>query len=215
MLVTFSGLDGSGKTTLLEVTEAWLQSRGFVTQRFHMVHWATLGRLAVLLTRLGLLRKGAITLTNANPRDTNISRGQKLLLALEGLIRSLTLLFDAARFRALMQTVKRRDKVVVLCDRYIWDLIIQMRFLNLACPCTSMIAHSFPKPDLELFVEVSPGIAMTRCQDSYTRNYFEAKAILYQDLVKPHAVTINNESAQPSGGTLVRALREVTGMGDS
>jgi dTMP kinase len=190
-MVVLIGLDGSGKSTQAGLLRDWFRSGGTPAETVWMRGESYLTR-PVLAVGKKLLRA---------PRETKRGEGikagktydryvgSKHALFRNRLLRrvwtGLTLLDLYITFRAAFVRIPR-DTVVVVLDRYIYDSFIDIdtaygeegreaeRLLG------SALAGLFPKPDLVLLLEITPGEAMKRKDDIPSMAYLEKREAVYE-----------------------------------
>jgi thymidylate kinase len=149
VVVTFSGIDASGKSTQLQRLHDHLRAEGhdvlFVWSRVGY----TGGFEALKSVARRLLGRRMPPPGESDGRQRAMSRGwlRRLWLAVA--------LLDLARLYVVRVRLARRRGQVVLCDRYLWDSLIDLR-LNFpvdrveASPLWRFLVRLAPAPDLPL-----------------------------------------------------------------
>ena len=152
-IVTFSGVDGAGKTTQIDLLEAALQADGHRPVRL----WYRPGYSPALDRLRGAvraLRPGALPPPGPSARrEATFARpGVRRTWAAVALLDALV--HYAVRVRAL-----RAAGRVVLCDRYVWDglLDLELRFPDLGVrrwPLARALERLAPEPDAAFLLVV-------------------------------------------------------------
>lgn len=180
MIISLSGLDGSGKSTQIAAIARLLTEQG-VAVRHSEVHglslYACVGR--------GLRRVSPNTaerlLTKQYALQGQGSERKRLL----GLVRRLGLWCDLFLFMvAVYWPAKLAGASVTLCDRYIWDSAVQLRYLNL---CGESFFEKFvslvPGPDVAFFLDVEASEAHSR-KPEFSLEHFVRKHEVYSELLR-------------------------------
>ena len=141
MFIVLEGIDGAGTTTQAERIISWLQSRG---RRAHFTCEPSDGTI-------GRMIRGALS-------GQLLGHSDSLLPA-----ESLALLFAADRADHWHNEIEplMRQGVDVICDRYLYSSLAYQG-LELDEEWVMSLNSRFPRPDLLLFVQVSPEVAASR-----------------------------------------------------
>ena len=182
-LITFSGLDGSGKTTQKDFFLKYVKNNNKKVYHFHAISFSIgnkiLSKKDKKKNRNGHLRSSAPPKTKAG----------KITI----LLRKIALIIDVARFRFLYKKLKKEKVNFIVTDRYFYDQIINILFLekkNLVSlnktPLWQKAVESFViKPDFAFFVEVSPETILNRDEKiEQDEEYLNKKSALF-DNFKP------------------------------
>ncbi len=176
-LVTFSGLDGSGKTTQKKFFLKYLENRNKKVHHFHAVDFSFGNK--ILSPKKKSSEKRSLT-----PSKTKAGKFAIFL-------RKIGLIIDVIRFRFLFKKLKKEKFDFVVTDRYFYDQIINIFFLEKKdfialnkTPLWQKIAESFIiKPDLPFFIEVSPEIILGRDEKiDQDEEYLNKKGSLFDNL---------------------------------
>jgi thymidylate kinase len=210
-LVVLSGLDGSGKTTQLRWMSAALQRRG----ERHRVVWLRW----VMLTSLPLVTYGRLrgfSRRRYNPRSqctivqplyhrSRVMRSAwPCLFALDVAL--------AAWWRVLWPW--RRGEVV-LCDRYVLDVIVDIAAIVqddsfLQSRLASRLLALLPPDACTVVIDVDPEIAFDRKPDVLDLAYLERRRPLYLDLARHTGATIVDGNADVA--SVQRAIASTIGL---
>ncbi|MBU2025871.1 hypothetical protein KJ912_04000 [Patescibacteria group bacterium] len=96
------------------------------------------------------------------------------------LFRKLALIVDLVVFRFYLFFAGKRDLVIV-CDRYFYDYLVNIFYLEdkKGAYIAPVLKSLIPKPDLALFLKISPKQADKRKKDQGL-DYLDAKQKLYK-----------------------------------
>ena len=154
LTVSFSGIDSSGKTTQIELLRQHVRSRG----RREVYLWGRVGYTGVFSAAKWVGRR---LLGSRMPAQGDVKRRERALRS--GWLRRLWLtlaLLDLLRFYALRVRLERLRGRVVVCDRYVWDSLVDLRLGFVEDRAERwwlwrLVERCAPKPDLALLFTVS------------------------------------------------------------
>jgi thymidylate kinase len=192
LLICFTGIDGSGKTTQAKLLLDWMEARGV---RATYV-WSRGEMLAVRRLLLNLGRRAVGTSTQqikSEPKAFQSYQQNKGRLKKNPAIRLLWSLLT--RIEHLMQI--RRDITtelnaghVVICDRYLWDSILDLAFLHKKEPAwlfsglNRWMWNFVPQPAVTFFLDIPPEEAMLRKDDITAFEEVRGRAVYYHYLAQ-------------------------------
>ena len=174
MIISFSGLDGTGKSTHVHQTACFLRERGKKTLGVAIYSLSLYSVMGQLLNRAarGLSQK----LVQDQFEVTKKSRQKKIL----SVVRCASLLPDVVLFFCLVVFPARLTGRVVICDRYFFDALIQLRYLKMCSPLFFQWALTLiPVPDIPIILMAEPFIAYRR-KPEYPTDYYVTKHGYYK-----------------------------------
>ncbi|MDD3486802.1 MAG: hypothetical protein PHF35_00265 [Candidatus Moranbacteria bacterium] len=96
-------------------------------------------------------------------------------------LRKIALLIDIFRFKRIM---KKKDVDYIVSDRYFYDSVVNISYLETKFPSELFAERFIPKPDQAFFVKVSPEKIMTReRKPDQGLEYLAAKEKIYESKV--------------------------------
>jgi thymidylate kinase len=140
VLVTFSGIDGSGKTTYAESIAEALRERGYPAFTGRPVYLTCKAVESFCEAQFGSLTS---FVTRLDP--------QVYLHAL-----------TADWLEHLTRTLRHHDGKIILCDRYVYDMVAQLvHYRTDPGPALRLLGY-FPEPALSYLLTISPEDARAR-----------------------------------------------------
>lgn len=159
-LVSFSGIDGAGKSTQIANLRARLESAGL---RVSLVaFWDDVARLKRLREGAGhTLFKGD---KGVGSPAAPIARRDKNVRAWPmSLVRLGIYFVDALSLRIAIEKALRSGADFVICDRYIYDELANLKLRNPAARAyVRSIMRLVPRPDISYFLDADPVQARAR-----------------------------------------------------
>ncbi|MBT3356299.1 hypothetical protein HN784_03455 [bacterium] len=181
-LITISGLDGSGKTTQLDKLERSLKDANKKVSRFHITEFSIAKK--ILGRRKENSSKPARAVVSANSFTITL--------------RKIALIIDATRFNQLFRKLSSGYDYL-LTDRYFYDQIVNIRYLEKIndgekIPAWQRLAEKLiKKPDIALFIEVSPEVAVSRDRDiEQGKQFLINKQCIFDYLIKHWEIKLIN-----------------------
>jgi thymidylate kinase len=140
VIVTFSGIDGSGKTTRCQALVRLLQERGVPA----------------------VASKPAYEANDAVKDFCEWAYGDRhaYFNQLNGDFYISCLIADWLAY--LARTLSKARAEILICDRYIYDVLAQAVHMKAQATALHQLWHLFPRPDIGYFLEVSPEVAHER-----------------------------------------------------
>lgn len=173
MIITFSGIDGSGKTTYAESAVAYLQGKGSSAKYRHSARDSFYH--IILHNVIGKISASSKASIEAALRSKE-KRGRFFVMKW---IKKILLLMNLVFFNVCHRRYKGSRKKTLVCDRYFYDEIVQMEYLELAGNAFIDFYKSFIiKPDTAFFVTSDPVAAYERKKE-FNKEYFIKKSDIY------------------------------------
>ncbi|MDP1883955.1 MAG: hypothetical protein Q8L10_01160 [Candidatus Moranbacteria bacterium] len=125
-IITISGLDGSGKSTQIQMLKSYLESQGKRVFYFHAIEFGIATKLAELKKKYCLICK-IKGLCQIKPNmKKSVTKANRIQIQL----RKLALRIDLWRFSSLSDRLRKENYDYILSDRFFWDSIINIRYLE-------------------------------------------------------------------------------------
>ncbi|MDP9068357.1 MAG: hypothetical protein M3N53_08450 [Actinomycetota bacterium] len=193
-VVAFSGLDGSGKSTQVRLLAATLEHLGFrVAIAWHRV---TFNPSLDLIARpvkalLALVRRATRSRAplaqapgpSGEPPARVFERG-RVVSSIWGIL--VAIANGSSHRRTVLKHTRRAD--IVLCDRYVLDSWVQIRWLYGGGPLFPLqrvaVRALSPRPVVALFLRVPPQVAWARKRDEFSPTGLEIQAVEYDRLFR-------------------------------
>lgn len=169
-IITLSGIDGSGKSTQLNMLKQSLETKGNRVAYFHAVAFS--------------LPQSARTLFSRHERATpGMAKTKSGWLGI--LLRKLFLCIDLVRFRFYLQNLRRAKTDFLLSDRYFYDTLINIAYLDgtrLDTSFSQLAAHCIPRPDIAFYLQATPERIMQRPRKpEQGLRYLKDKSLLFSE----------------------------------
>jgi thymidylate kinase len=220
-LITFSGLDGCGKSTHVEATVGYLERHGLNTRSLLTVNISATG--VILLIRRMLQRAGSQAMDQktatapsgakirmySKGRNFDQDRRRKIVVFKRWLVYP----FDALALRATLGWLSIRGADAVVCDRYIYDKLVNLP--NMTSLLSTLVRWLAPTPDMALFLDVSPEQARAR-REEHDANYYDTKYACYRTLTDLQwgLEALEITSIEDTQGRIEERLRRLGVVGD-
>jgi dTMP kinase len=197
MLICFTGIDGSGKTTQAKSLVERLKSKGVKSE----YAWSRGEVLTIRRFFLFLGRKALGTSTRQISNDESAYhdyQSRKSILMRNSIVRILWSITTCIEHLVQINWSIRRklqNGNVIVCDRYLWDSIIDMAVLNHKNPeyltggLYRFITKLVPTPTSTFLIDIAPEEAFQRKNDIPSIDYVKIRADFYRYLA--HHVTMN------------------------
>ena len=112
-------------------------------------------------------------------------------------IRQTCLMLDIILFLVFVRLPARCLNRAVICDRYLTDAVIQLRYLRM---CSQKFLERYlkwiPGPDVPIYIRIAPETAYAR-KPEYDFSYFRTKARLYEKVMGSQPGVIHLDSRTP------------------
>jgi len=132
MFITFEGIDGAGKTTHTRLLKKWLEAQGH----------------KVMLTE--------------EPTSNAIGRELKKLMRKNAHNWVEAILFAADRALHCQEVIIPNQDKIVICDRYTHSTLAYQTAMGLDNKWVACLNKNAPKPDLTIYLDIRPEVAIKR-----------------------------------------------------
>ena len=172
MIVTFSGIDGAGKTTQIEMLTSNLKGLGFRVAR--VCFWDDVAVFPDFRAGVSLRAFQA-----SRTKEPNTLRSDKNVRTWYlTLLRSPLYLLDTLALRRVIARVRAQHADYIICDRYCYDQIVQIRSHRWAARVFKRLLIALaPAPRFAFILDASPDEAFQRKPEyplSFMYEYREA-----------------------------------------
>lgn len=209
MILVFSGIDGSGKTTYADFTKRLFERNKIRFTSIHTVKDSFYDR--ILHGVIGSFSPSLRVSIERGLRDPSRRKTRWFLKSVKLSVLFLNLLFFDLRY-AWYRNNRHRH---LICDRYFYDDIVQMIYLELASGgFISFYRRLIVQPDIIFFIKPKPEVAFLR-KPEYEREYFYKKCGIYENfyLTLPSVAEINGEHIDQNCTVIREKIQERLGLG--
>lgn len=175
-IISISGLDGSGKSTQINLLKAHLEAQGKKVFYFHAVQFSIANSYKLRDIKYEIQDTKSVT--------------QASWLKIQ--LRKIALAIDLCRFRLLLQKLRRQNYDFILSDRYFYDNLINIAYLE-AKSCQPKAIHFIPTPTFAFYLKTDPEKIMQRDRaPEQGLVYLQTKQKLFDDFAAKHGLQIIN-----------------------
>jgi dTMP kinase len=195
ILICFIGIDGSGKTTISKLVNINLTNRGLNSTYMHL-------RFVSIVLKLLIKLKNSFLIKEEGPQE-NAYRSlmfKKVLLKnrlISYFHEWFVLLGHCFQIFYKIYSPLYRHKSIVLCDRYIYDTIVDLMIDHswTRMKALRMLEISFrilPRPDLLFIIDIPENIAFSRKRDIPSIGFLSIRRVLYLTLFREYGPIVLN-----------------------
>jgi len=213
-LICLIGIDGSGKTTL---AKNFVEEAKKIGIKYKYV-WGNAQPIFLrplrAMAHLTVLRK--TDMKKANEDYEHVKETVSVKYGFLSRIYSRVLMLDYFIWLFLKVTVPLFLGRKIICDRYVFDVAINLYFLNKALfTDIEKTAHSllryFPAPGLLFLIDVPSAVAFQRKNDIPSMGFLEKRRVIYQKLSGEfNAVVLDGTS--PLLDSVNEVIKRMTGV---
>jgi dTMP kinase len=192
-LIALCGIDGSGKTTQIKLLEKYLRQKGFRIKRVWFRWPAFLSYPFLALCRfLGYTKWKTVSRSGVRYAERNFYRSRALARLWPWLFT-----LDVFIYSFLQIKVRRVLGYIILCDRFIPDIIVDMmcetKDYQLPKRLVGRLLFSLiPKNSKLIVMDVAENIAYSRKNDVPSLDYLKERRKLYLTLAKTLRMPVVN-----------------------
>jgi thymidylate kinase len=177
-IITISGLDGSGKSTQIQLLKNYLESQKKRVFYFHAVEFGLANKFSRFMKEHCLICK----LLGKCQKKVNSEKSVTKANWPQIQLRKLFLRLDVWRFGLLCNKLSNNGYDYVLSDRYFYDSVINIKYLEHQKPATASPDINIPKPDLAIYLLTDPEVIMQReRKPEQGMDYLKEKKALYDN----------------------------------
>jgi dTMP kinase len=197
VLVCFVGIDGSGKSTLAKALATIMEQQG-IERRYV---WGGFNDSFTIFRPVVAAAKGSVFRGSRHMEESR-TKGMVVKSPVLSTIYQYLVLTDyifQSSIRVGLPLALGRN---VICDRYIYDLIVAVgvlldysvdRTMALLDRCLAVL----PKPDLVFLVDLPEELAFQRKDDVVSLDFLSVRRDLYLQIARQHGMTILDGSSDP------------------
>jgi thymidylate kinase len=184
MLICFIGVDGVGKTTISKKLVEILRKNGINSVYSYGRVVPVCSRMVIWLGRRLFLGKSKGK--NSDYLSYNVEKKKLIRNGASARIYEFSILFDQIFQNYVKITPLVFSKKVVVCDRYIYDVVITDLAVDFdltneqVLHFTDTLSQIVPKPDLIFFIDAPEEIAFKRKHDTPHLDYLRTRRKIYQ-----------------------------------
>ncbi|MBI4707962.1 MAG: hypothetical protein HY761_08570 [Candidatus Omnitrophica bacterium] len=205
MIIVFSGIDGSGKTTYADRVLSYLKSQKINFKYHHIVKDSFYNFILHNVI-------GRISSSSQRSIEQGLRKPEKKLkhLILRS-IKKILLLTNLLCFNIMFWRCRSSIKRNIICDRYFFDDIVQLEYLNLASRSfISFYKNLIIEPDIIFYFKIDPTVAFKRKME-YEIGYYLEKCKIYDDWAKrlPNVTEISENAIEENTKIIQERLRRL------
>lgn len=178
MIIAFSGIDGSGKTTYAKSVVDYLQGKKLKAKYTHSIRNSFYH--LILHNIVGKISRSSKESMEAALRN----KKNRIYFPIAKFIKNTLLLINLVYFNIRYGRYKGVRRNTIVCDRYFYDDLVQMRYLESAGDkFLDFYENLIIKPDITFFIKGDPVISYGRKRE-YDKDYFIKKSDIYSKMYK-------------------------------